>query len=107
MELMAGAQGVMMGTRFVASVESNAHDAYKSALVAAGPDDQAYTNCFDLGWPYGMHGVLRNSTFGPGKLQDVPQRQTAPARVTSFSDMEQRNCHDTRILLRQRALKEM
>jgi enoyl-[acyl-carrier protein] reductase II len=32
-----GAEGVAMGTRFVASTESPVHEAYKAAIVAAGP----------------------------------------------------------------------
>jgi nitronate monooxygenase len=58
-----GASGVMLGTRFVASTESQAHDAYKAALLAAGSDDTALTGCFDGGWPYALHRVLRNATL--------------------------------------------
>ncbi|MCS6890831.1 MAG: nitronate monooxygenase [Rhodovarius sp.] len=36
--LALGAEGVEMGTRFVATVEARAHDAYKQALTAAEPD---------------------------------------------------------------------
>ena len=76
--IKAGAQAVMMGTRFVASHESGAHAAYKAALVAAGPDDQVYTNCFDLGWPYAMHGVLRNSTFNAWEAAGCPAAPDRP-----------------------------
>lgn len=61
--LKSGAQGAMMGTRFLASDESLAHPAYKQALVDATADDTTYTNCFEIGWPYAMSRVLRNSTF--------------------------------------------
>ncbi|MBX9698052.1 MAG: nitronate monooxygenase [Acetobacteraceae bacterium] len=37
--LALGAEGVEMGTRFVATAEAHAHDAYKRALAAAGPAD--------------------------------------------------------------------
>lgn len=37
--LVAGASGVQMGTRFLATKESSATDAYKQAVVAAGIDD--------------------------------------------------------------------
>lgn len=37
--LAMGAEGVEMGTRFVASVEARAHPSYKAALCAAGPQD--------------------------------------------------------------------
>ena len=59
-----GAAGAMLGTRFVATVESRAHPAYKDALVAAGSGaDTALTVCFDGDWPYAPHRVLRNATF--------------------------------------------
>lgn len=37
--LAMGADGVQMGTRFLATVESSATDAYKNAVVKAGPKD--------------------------------------------------------------------
>lgn len=40
----AGADLAYMGTRFIATAESAAPDAYKSALVDAGPDDIALTS---------------------------------------------------------------
>ncbi|ETX12976.1 2-nitropropane dioxygenase [Roseivivax halodurans JCM 10272] len=41
--LATGAAGVVMGTRFLASAELNAHDGYKNALVAASERDTALT----------------------------------------------------------------
>ena len=61
--LKQGAQAVMMGTRFVATEESLAHQDYKQALVAAGSADTSLTICFDLTWPYALHRVLRNGTL--------------------------------------------
>jgi len=58
-----GARAAMLGTRFVASTESHAHAAYKQALLAASAQDTALTGCFDGGWPYALHRVLRNSTL--------------------------------------------
>ena len=60
--LLAGASAAMLGTRFVATVESNAHPAYKQALIAAYAKDTALTNCFQDGWP-ATHRALRNRTF--------------------------------------------
>lgn len=60
--LSAGAGGAMLGTRFVASNESNAHPDYKRALVGAKAADTALTMCFQNGWP-AIHRVLRNRTF--------------------------------------------
>ena len=60
--LLQGASAAMLGTRFVATVESSAHAAYKQAILAAGTKDTALTNCFQDGWP-AMHRALRNRTF--------------------------------------------
>lgn len=61
--LKLGAAAVMLGTRFVAAEESAAHPLYKQAIINATAKDTAFTNCFDIDWPFAMHRVLRNSTF--------------------------------------------
>lgn len=58
-----GARAAMLGTRFVASHESRAHESYKRSLLEAGIPDTVYTKCFDGGWPGAPHRVLRNKTF--------------------------------------------
>jgi NAD(P)H-dependent flavin oxidoreductase YrpB (nitropropane dioxygenase family) len=60
--LLAGASAAMLGTRFVATVESYAHPVYKQAIITAYANDTALTNCFQDGWP-ATHRVLRNRTF--------------------------------------------
>ena len=60
--LLAGASAAALGTRFVATVESNAHPDYKHAILAAYAKDTALTICFQDGWP-AMHRALRNRTF--------------------------------------------
>jgi nitronate monooxygenase len=75
--IKAGAQGAMLGTRFVAATESSAHDAYKQALVAAKAGDTVYTNCFDIGWPYAMSRVLRSATF---EMWEAAGNPAAPDR---------------------------
>lgn len=61
--LLAGASAAMLGTRFVATAESNAHPAYKQAIIAAHAKDTALTTCFQDGWPNAPHRALRNRTF--------------------------------------------
>jgi len=61
--LRLGAAGAMLGTRFVATLESRAHPDYKARLVAAQAEATALTVCFDGDWPYAAHRVLRNSTL--------------------------------------------
>jgi NAD(P)H-dependent flavin oxidoreductase YrpB (nitropropane dioxygenase family) len=59
--LAAGAAAVRVGTRFVATRESAAHEAYVDALVAATGADTVLTTTFGLGWPDAPHRVLRRS----------------------------------------------
>ena len=49
--LAAGAAAVVMGTRFVASEECDAHPRYKARLLAAEGRDTVLTGLFDVGWP--------------------------------------------------------
>jgi NAD(P)H-dependent flavin oxidoreductase YrpB (nitropropane dioxygenase family) len=58
--LDAGADGVRVGTRFVAAEESGAHRDYVAALIAAGGDDTELTTKFEVGWPDAPHRVLRS-----------------------------------------------
>ena len=59
----AGAAGVLLGTRFVASDEADAHPVWQQAICAAASEDAVYTGTFDIGWPDAPHRVLRNSTL--------------------------------------------
>lgn len=60
--LRAGAAAVLMGTRFAASEESDAHPVYKRALIDAS-GDTVRSECFDGMWPNAPHRTLKNSTF--------------------------------------------
>ncbi|MCW3016267.1 MAG: 2-nitropropane dioxygenase [Solirubrobacterales bacterium] len=59
--MAAGAAGVRLGTRFVASVEADFHAGYKAALVAADGGDTVYTETFHEFWPDAPHRVLRSA----------------------------------------------
>ncbi len=74
----AGAQAVMLGSRYVATSESAAHDAYKDAIVKAAAADTVFTNCFDIGWPYAMHRVIRNDTFSQWEAVGSPPSPRRP-----------------------------
>jgi nitronate monooxygenase len=60
-----GAAGAVLGTRFVATVESRAHPDYKRALVdAKDGSDTILTTCLNRGWPNAPHRILlTNPTF--------------------------------------------
>ena len=56
-----GAQGVSMGTRFVASEECWSPRAYKERVVASGAADTVYaSDLYHVNWPDAPHRVLRN-----------------------------------------------
>jgi nitronate monooxygenase/enoyl-[acyl-carrier protein] reductase II len=59
--LMLGAQGVSMGTRFVATHEAFASDEYKNRIVNARAQDTVYVDLFDGGFATNApHRVIRN-----------------------------------------------
>lgn len=59
--LAAGADGVRVGTRFVAASESGAHPRYVEALIKARAQDTIYTEAFSATWPDAPHRVLRSA----------------------------------------------
>jgi nitronate monooxygenase len=61
--LLAGASGVLIGTRFVVTKEAEGHDEYKAAIIRAKAADTVLTVCFQDGWANAPHRVLRNRTL--------------------------------------------
>ena len=84
--LSHGAAAAMLGTRFVASQESDAHPLYKEALVAAAGNDTVYTTCFDGGWPYAPHRVLRNQLFEAWESSGCPPHGKRPDEDQILND---------------------
>jgi NAD(P)H-dependent flavin oxidoreductase YrpB (nitropropane dioxygenase family) len=68
--LAAGADGVRVGTRFLAAEEADVHAAYAAALVEAGPEDTVLTEAFSNMWPNAPHRVLRSSVEAAQQLED-------------------------------------
>lgn len=57
-----GAQGAVLGTAFMATRESYAHDYHKARLLAARAGDTVHTEAFHINWPRGAPvRVLANS----------------------------------------------
>jgi nitronate monooxygenase len=75
--IKAGASGVVLGTRFMATEESDAHDIYKQNLVDAGENSTAYTICFNRYWN-ATHRVLRNKTFLNWEAEGCPLPGSKP-----------------------------
>jgi nitronate monooxygenase len=76
--LSIGASGAVLGTRFVATRESFAHQVYKDALLRANKDDTVLTVCFQDGWPNAPHRVLRNGTFNRWDAAGCPPAGKRP-----------------------------
>ncbi|MGZ8474698.1 MAG: NAD(P)H-dependent flavin oxidoreductase [Candidatus Limnocylindria bacterium] len=60
--LALGADGVLIGTRFLASEEADVHPEYRRRVLAAtsAGDTVHCDDLFDVGWPNAAHRVLRN-----------------------------------------------
>jgi nitronate monooxygenase/enoyl-[acyl-carrier protein] reductase II len=83
--LSLGAHGVSLGTRFVASVEANAHPEYKRRIVASDATDTVYTtDLYDIGWPEAPHRTLRNRAFDEWVAAGRPRSGNRPGEGTSI-----------------------
>jgi nitronate monooxygenase len=77
--LSLGAQGVSLGTRFVASVEAWAHPHYKQRIVDARSDEAVHTpDLYDVGWPDAAHRTLTNATFRAWEAAGRPPSGSRP-----------------------------
>lgn len=57
--LALGAEGVALGTRFLATPEANAHAVYKQRVMESTEEDTVRTTLFGYGWPNAPHRTLR------------------------------------------------
>jgi enoyl-[acyl-carrier protein] reductase II len=71
--LALGAQGVWMGTRFIASDEAHAANMYKNAVVGAGDTDTTRTRCYS-GKPMRCrtNEYINDWETRPGDIQPFP-----------------------------------
>jgi NAD(P)H-dependent flavin oxidoreductase YrpB (nitropropane dioxygenase family) len=76
--LLAGASGVLIGTRFVATKEAAAHGDYKGALTRAKAADTVLTVCFQDGWVNAPHRALRNRTLEMWEAAGCPPAGKRP-----------------------------
>jgi nitronate monooxygenase len=81
----AGASGAVLGTRFMATQESDAHDVYKESLINANENSTAYTLCFNKDWN-APHRVLRNSTFLNWEAEGCPNIGSKPREADVVAD---------------------
>lgn len=78
--LALGAQGICLGTRFVATEESHAHPTYKRKLVEL--DKTEYTNVFGRArWPGAPQRVLQTPFFNDWKSLPANENETNQAAI--------------------------
>jgi NAD(P)H-dependent flavin oxidoreductase YrpB (nitropropane dioxygenase family) len=81
--LSAGAEGVWVGTRLVASREAYAHAAYKARIVAAGDQSTVTTTMFGPEYPGRPYRVLRNRVVDEfaGRESSIPTPPPPPETI--------------------------
>lgn len=80
--LALGAQGVWMGTRFIASQEAHAADMYRQAVIEAGDSDTIRTRCYS-GKPMRVkqNAWVQDWELRPAEIQPFPQQAIASHRA--------------------------
>ncbi|XYH93908.1 nitronate monooxygenase [Sorangium sp. So ce1128] len=81
--LWYGADGVVVGTRLVASTEAYAHPDYKARVVQAGDNSTAVQTFFGPEWPNQRQRVLRNRVVRrwAGNETTIPSPPPPPATI--------------------------
>ncbi|MFK7957097.1 MAG: NAD(P)H-dependent flavin oxidoreductase [Lysobacterales bacterium] len=82
--LLAGADGVWVGTRMVATSQANAHPEYQRRLVAAGGSDTVLTGVYGPENPkFNPIRVVRNDTVDrwQHRLKDIPADRSAMTSI--------------------------
>jgi Dioxygenases related to 2-nitropropane dioxygenase len=64
--LALGAEGVVLGTRFLATPEAAAHPIYKQKVLEATEEDTVRTTLFGRDWPNAPHRALRTAFVTSG-----------------------------------------
>lgn len=84
--LAFGAQGVWMGTRFIASHEARAGEAYKKAIGEAGSDGTTITRCYS-GKPMRVitNAYVEEQERHPEQIQRFPEQMYASSRAGVMS----------------------
>ena len=97
--LALGAQGVLMGTRFYASLEADAPAEAKRRIVAAGDGDSVRSIVFDIArgrrWPEGYTGrCLRNAFAEQWLGREGELAALGPAAVREYAAASDRDDFD-------------
>jgi NAD(P)H-dependent flavin oxidoreductase YrpB (nitropropane dioxygenase family) len=76
--LALGAQGVALGTRFLATPEANIHAAYKQKVLHSTGEDTVRTTLFGYGWPNAPHRTLRTAFVNEWLSQEARGSEQRP-----------------------------
>jgi nitronate monooxygenase len=88
--LSVGAQGVSLGTAFVASEEANILLEYKRRVVESSAEDTVYTEeLFDVGWSDAPHRTLRGRTFDEWDAAGRPPSGGRPGEGTIIGTLDE------------------
>lgn len=101
--LALGAEGVLVGTRFYACVESLAHDKAKARIVAASGEDTVRTTVFDTArgysWPGGITGrALRNDFTARWHGREGDLVRALDDEMASYQAASERSDMDTAVV---------
>jgi nitronate monooxygenase len=91
--LVLGADGVWLGTRFLATPEATVPRAFRERIVAAGTDDTVLTTTFDVAlkntWPDGIAlRALRNRFIDEWEGREAEVRAWSQARSEQYRNNE-------------------
>jgi nitronate monooxygenase len=79
--LSMGAQGAMLGTAFLATEESFAHDYHKRRIVEASPDQTLLTEAFHINWPPGAAVRVLANSVTRGERGDPCRRESENTQI--------------------------
>ncbi len=85
--LRLGAQGVSLGTRFVASDEAYLHPEYKRRIAEARAEDTILNELYDVWWPYAPGRTLRNKTLAEWEAAGCPSPGERPGEGTPIGTL--------------------
>jgi len=95
--LSSGAKAVSLGTRFLATHEANATDAYKNRLLISKSEDTVVTELFDGGWSNAAHRVIINEDYASWVANHSPDAPNRPGEGEYIGSIAQANGQELKL----------